>query len=85
MICHTIRINPTTFPLTNVSNVFSHYVNTKKIIFEDASLINLDQVVRAIIGTGEQFGKLEEIDVTMKMNFNVSHGNVETFNFALYF
>ncbi|XP_021961850.1 uncharacterized protein LOC110857569 [Folsomia candida] len=70
MICHTIRINPTTFPLTNVSNVFSHYVNTKKIIFEDASLINLDQVVRAIIGTGEQFGKLEEIDVTMKMNFN---------------
>lgn len=50
----------------------------KKLIIEDATYIKLNKVVQAIIENGEEFRNLEEIDVTVKINFDVSDLTLET-------
>ncbi|XP_035712661.1 uncharacterized protein LOC110856085 isoform X2 [Folsomia candida] len=64
MICNTLRV----YYSTDVVHAFSNFLKTKKVIFVDASFISLDKVTAAINGNAEQFGALEEIDITMKVN-----------------
>lgn len=67
MICNTLRV----YYSTDVVHAFSNFLKTKKVIFVDASFISLDKVTAAINGNAEQFGALEEIDITMKVNVKV--------------
>lgn len=62
LICNTLRLDRSAVA-EDVSNFFTNF-NTAKIIVEDASYIDLYGVVQAIVRYGEQFGILQEIDVT---------------------
>ncbi|XP_035712131.1 uncharacterized protein LOC118437301 [Folsomia candida] len=66
--CTTLRLS-----LESFAKALSNFENVKKLIIEDATYIKLNKVVQAIIENGEEFRNLEEIDVTVKINFDEVH------------